>query len=102
MLTRRSLNNMNIRKVISIFIVIVVLVVGGYFAYKTLLSSPDSSMSTTTAGAAAQSGPESILPNGTTLDFETIKKFNSNGSLFPYPSVTAQEASLQLNEIVKQ
>lgn len=111
---------MNFKKIIIIAVIAVALISAGFFAYKTF-SSPKKNTTTTksktesgaeatpapTAALAAKpgqtaSGVDSILPHGTKLDFDTVKKFNPTGRLFPYPTVKAEETGLQLNEIVSQ
>ncbi len=53
-----------------------------------------------TQNAVTQSG-SAILPKGNQLDFDSLKNFNSNKTLFPYPVVNPSEVGSTLNNLIK-
>lgn len=101
---------MNLRKIITILILVVALVIAGIFAYKTFADPTPKTDDKSTTAAVKPTGTtkantganSSILPLGTKLDFEIVKKFNPTGRLFPYPTVRQEEAGKILNEVVTQ
>lgn len=78
-------------------VIVVALVVAGIFAYKAFSGS---SSATLTTPGTTESLNGAILPHGTSLDFDTVKKFNKNDKLFPYPTVTPNDIGQQLNGLM--
>jgi ABC-type transport system involved in Fe-S cluster assembly fused permease/ATPase subunit len=95
---------MKIKQIFSILIIIVVLGLAGFFMYKTFFGPTKNTDSKTTVNSSATkapaSGVETILPHGTKLNFENVKKFNPDKHLFPYAEVKPEETGLELNQII--
>lgn len=95
---------MQIKKIVSILIIIVVLGLAGFFMYKTFFGPTKNTGSKTTDSStttkAPSSGVETILPHGTKLNFDNVKKFNPDKHLFPYAEAKPEETGLELNQII--
>lgn len=87
---------MRTKQIIITIIMIAALAGAGVFGYLSL--SRDSS----TAAPPESATANSILPKGTTLNFDKVNRFNETGRQFQYPSVTPADAGLTLNEIMQQ
>ncbi len=88
---------MRLKQIIIIIIVIIALAGAGIFAYLGFMS--DSNAVIAPEDAATKN---SVLPHGTSLNFDKVNKFNETGRQFQYPVVTPAETGLQLNEIMQQ
>lgn len=93
---------MQSKQIILVAIIVVALGVAGLFAYKAFFGSGSSSAIINEVDTSNQSVSGAILPYGTDLDFDTVKKFNKNGKLFPYPTVTPTDVGQELNTLVNQ
>ena len=89
---------MRSKQIIFLLIIIVALSVAGVFAYKAFFGNNSSNPSTKNSETIDVSG--AILPHGNSLNFDNIKKYNKNGTLFPYPTVTPNDIGHELNDIV--
>ena len=87
---------MRTKQIIIVIIIIAALAGAGVFGYLSLTGD------STTALPADTATPNSILPHGTSLNFDTVNEFNETGRQFQYPSVTPADAGLTLNELMKQ
>ncbi len=82
------------KQIITILIIIMAVFGAGFLGYKALTSTvPD-----TTDAAVSQS---SILPYGTTLQFDAVKKYNKDGKLFQYPVVTPADIGPDLGSVIR-
>ncbi len=129
MLTNQLLNNMKTKQIIILIIVIIALGGSGIFLYMAFNPKKASNIPTNAAGAIANttasaptasgtSNPKgssggtkkatqapagsAILPHGTKLDFDTIKRFNPSGRRFAYPVVKPEEAGSSLSDIISK
>lgn len=85
-------------KKITLLIIFVAAIGAVMLGYLAIYKDPAASAQDTTAVPRTAS----ILPYGTDLNFDEIKKFNKNGQLFPYPTVTPADIGPALGEIIKQ
>lgn len=90
---------MQIKQIVLTIIIIVALGVAGFFAYKAFFSGPSAIVLVTPEDKGPVQG--AILPHGTELDFDIVKKFNKNSKLFPYPVVTPTDIGQELGGLVK-
>lgn len=85
----------------TLYIIIIVIALGGaaVMGYMALTSGPatTSTDETSTSGQAVYN----ILPQGKSLDFDTIKNFNKDDRLFPYPQVNNAEIGTTLGNLIE-
>ncbi len=86
------------KKIISIVIIFGALAGAGFFAYKAFSSSS----STAAPSQAATKTTSEILPLGTNLNFEQVKKFNKDARIFQYPAVSPEDIGPGLSTMIKQ
>ena len=89
---------MRAKQIIILIIIIAALAIAGVFAYKFLMGtvSEESAAKSQSQGA----GTSVILPQGTDLNFDTVKEFNPSGRLYTYPAVQPSDAGLPLNDLI--
>lgn len=93
----------NSKEIILTAIIVIALAIAGFFAYKVFFGSGTSGSATlTTTPVVTAPVKGAILPNGSNLDFDNVKKFNKNGKLFPYPTVTPNDVGQDLSALVNQ
>lgn len=86
----------------TIYIIIIVIALGGalVMGYMAMTASPateEGGMVTNTGGPAVYN----ILPEGKSLEFGSIKNFNKDNRLFPYPTVNTSEIGKDLSSIIE-
>lgn len=86
----------------TIYIIVIVIALGGaaVMAYMALTSGGTSSGGV--AGDVSGSTPVyNILPEGKSLEFGTVRNFNKDNRLFPYPTVNPAEIGKDLTNIIE-
>lgn len=83
-----------------IYIAIIVIGLGGaaVMAYLAFMGGGSSEEVVVVEGEAAG---YNILPEGKTLDFNTLQDFNKDGRVFPYPVVSPAEVGQVLGNIIE-
>ena len=80
------------KKIITIIIIIVALAGAIILGYSALKKK---------APPTANPAVVTILPYGTTLDFDNLQAFNKTNRLFPYPIVAPTEVGTQTGALVR-
>jgi hypothetical protein len=88
------------KKILYTIVIIVALggaLVMGYLAF----FGDDTSVATDPTLSQSGAPVYNILPHGRSFDFNTVKNFNRDGRLFPYPEVTPAEIGVTLNNLME-
>lgn len=92
---------MNRRNTIFIIAIIIALLLVGYIVYRGFFAG-NSDQSALVNTKSQDVGPVTpILAKGTSLNFEPVKKYNSQGQLFNYPKTSPEEVGLPLPDLIK-
>ncbi len=85
----------------TLYIIVIVIALGGaaVMGYMALTSGP--TITSTDETSTSDQAVYNILPQGKTLDFDTIKNFNKDERLFPYPQVNSAEIGTTLGNLIE-
>ena len=83
-------------RILTIIIIVLALGGAGLLGYRMLFPGTVTSPITTSSAQA-----NAILPFGTKLDFEQVKKYNKDGRTYPYPVVNSSEVGPDLGAITQ-
>lgn len=86
----------------TLYIAIIVIALGGaaVMGYMAFMGG-GSSVEEVVVVEGESSASYNILPEGKTLDFNTIENFNKDGRMFPYPVVSPAEVGQVLGNIIE-
>ncbi len=85
---------MKSNQLIALIVIVVALAGAGVFAYFAFTGTEQVTVQ--------PSSSINALPHGTTLNFNTVEKFNKNAKVFEYPRVSADETGLPLNQLIQE
>jgi hypothetical protein len=93
---------MSKKNIIAIVITVLAFGTAAIVLYKGFFAGPAvvPELKSATAGPSVPSA-QRILPNGGTLDFSPVKKYNSQEQLFNYPQVSPDEVTIPVQQLIK-